>query len=794
MKNLPALKTALWMAAGIIGGRFLQLPIPPLFITCVIAAIFTAVIFFKNSSSPLTQVMIAILLVMFGSLNYSLCCKRIPSDNIKFFNGKEAEISCYLLDQPQKKANSIKLLVSADTITVKNRRYKISGRIIMYLKDKQNSGLTCGDEIKIRGRLKAPPPRRNPGGFDYRSYLAARNIHSIFYADKNMPLRKTGRKRGNFFKRNIIIPVRQSMIKAFSQSGGPASKELLAALIIGNKEFITDELRQNFSNAGVVHVLAVSGLHVGFILLIFNGLGMLVRLNRTGRIIFTIIGLIFYVILTGAGPPVVRAALMGGFYLSGQLLERKSSPFNLIGAAALILLLFNPGRLFDTGFQLSFSAVIAILYIYPRLSALEIFQPVLLKNRLGKPGKYILSGLLVSFSAQIGTLPFTAFYFQKLPLLALFINLLAIPLTGLITALGFTTYISFLISSSLGCIYGGLNRVIIAVLTKLVSTTANLSFSYINIAAPALIESLIFFIIVVLLLNLSEKKLLKPLFISLLILLNIHVWTGAIKAEERQLRYLQFDVGQGDAALLRLPHSKTILVDGGDKTPSFDNGSRVILPYLRRKGIKKLDLLIATHPHNDHIGGLLEIINNVKVDQIVTSSAFLPTKLYRNFLQTAVKLGIPLTTISHCDTLEFPGIQILLTQVFHFTPDDGKSPDPNNESVVMKLIYGHTALLFMGDAEKEAERQLLKNHFPVNCDLLKAGHHGSKTSSSLAFLKTVRPEIAVVSVGERNRYKHPSIAVMNRYKNLEIYTLRTDQQQALLFSSDGNRIKQVSWK
>ncbi len=790
MVRQPALKAAILYAGGIAVARLYEIPLIPLilvFFTVTITALLSVI---SDRWGKARSLLTASSLFLLGSLTLSLKRDMAPRDDLRRFLDGDRNVTFIgrVCEEPVDRGERREFIVKADSLFSGQAHLPARGKVLVYSYVRISGRVSLGDRILIGGTVRPPPAPRNPGEFDYRAYLATRGIHAVLYQSRFSRLRIVDKKEGNSLYGSIIIPLRRSMRRVFLEAAGPTAASFLNAVILGDRSSLTPDLRENFARAGVVHILAVSGLHVGFVLLIISGLGLLLRLNRHWRLGFTLAALGLYVLLTGAKPPVVRASLMGALYLCGGLLERKTDPLNLIGVAALLLLFLNPDFLFDAGFQLSFGAMLGILLLYPRLAALRLFR-----EKTGA-SRYLTAALLVSLTAQIGTLPLTLFYFQRLPLLSLVTNLIAIPLAGLVTALGFTTWFASLVSSWLASIYGGLTREVISLLTFIVARVSGLSFASITFPQPSLWTVLEIYLALAAAVAWPKKRLRLGLIYTFLLIISFQVWRGAIDPPGRTLRWLQFDVGQGDAALLRLPRGKAILIDGGDRTASFDYGERVILPYLRREGIKKLDLVIVSHPHNDHIGGLAAVIKSVRIGRIIVPNIDFPTQLYRELLSRAGERQIPVTRLAIADTVGLPGVRILLRQPFRQPPVEKGLPDANNMSIVAKVMYGGIALLFLGDAERKAEQLLLAQQFPLRADGVKIGHHGSSTSSSLPFIDRIGPGQAVISVGAGNRYGHPSEQVIRRLQENGMTVLRTDQEGALLFRSDGTSLRRVYWR
>ena len=271
------------------------------------------------------------------------------------------------------------------------------------------------------------------------------------------------------------------------------------------------------------------------------------------------------------------------------------------------------------------------------------------------------------------------------------------------------------------------------------------------------------------------------------------MWNGVFHNDFGKVKWIQFDVGQGDAALLRLPRGKTILIDGGPKRPHYDNGERVIAPYLRKSGIKKVDSIILTHPHSDHLGGLLYILNHFQVGEVITAGSEYDSKIHTDFQEIIQKRNISHRIVTAPDSLiEFPGIKL-----YFLSPTEKRksmASNLNNQSLVLGLYYGESKMFFMGDAERGVEEEMIQLYKNLDCDLIKAGHHGSFTSNTESFLNIVTPDKAIISVGATNRFRHPSKSCINRLMEKDIGIHRTDIAGAVIFQTDGKKIEKIRWR
>ncbi len=797
MKNQPALKSVLILIAGIYSGHIVQIPVWTILIFCTISSLLTMILLIQKREDLFLECLLALSLVSLGCMRYRQVTQNGPLNHIRFLqpSNQPLTIQGFLKTDPEEKSNTVEWILNSEALVLSDTTLSIRGTVLVVLYTEIPHLLHYGDVVQITGECQLPNDQRNPGGFDYRKYLIRKNIYRIMRINKADQIQPMGIKKGNFLLREIIYPMRRYIIERVNRTTEEPNRSLLKALLVGERGTISSEVRDSFEKAGVIHVLAVSGLHVGFVLFILMTVLRLFRLVYPVRVLLTIGGLIIYALITEMRSPITRATVMAITYLIGTLIERRTDPFNIIGIAGFIVLLIHPQELFDIGFQLSFTAVISIVYFYKKLSAFPWIFKINQQLSQNPIGSYGLNLFLVSLSAQIGTMPLTAYYFNRIPLLSMIVNLFAIPLVGLIVALGFTTLIIGLISSWAATIYGTLNEVVMSIYTSTIAWIGHLPFSHIFVPTLNLFHLLLYFSFVLLLTHSQNKAQRRQFAYIFIISLNLLVWKNVVWNQGSKITWIQFDVGQGDAALLQLPHRKYMLIDGGDKTALYDYGESVIAPYLRQNGIRSLDMVILSHPHNDHVGGLIYILNHFNVRQVITAGTPFESQLVQKFQNTIERKGIPIRTVLAPDSLmTFPGVKIYFLSPTVTATIHSDSRDINNQSLVMKILFGKTRFLFMGDAEREVEAKLIDLPISLSCNAIKVGHHGSGTSSTLSFINRAIPEHAIISVGEYNPHGHPSETVLQRFQMQAITIHRTDLEGAIIFRSDGDELTKIKWK
>ncbi|MGB5289038.1 MAG: DNA internalization-related competence protein ComEC/Rec2, partial [Ignavibacteriaceae bacterium] len=552
---------------------------------------------------------------------------------------------------------------------------------------------------------------------------------------------------------------------------------------------ISYQTKQQFINAGVVHVLAVSGLHVGYIILIF--LFVFGRFNLYLRSFLTITGLLFFMFITGIPPSVFRATVMAIVIIVAYLSNRSTNLFNSISIAALIILIINPNEIYNPGFQLSFAAVLSIALVYPFLE--RAITGWYIQNRYIK---YILLFMGISLSAQIGTLPFTLLYFNKFSVIALFTNLLVIPAIGFIIALAIVTLTFSAFLPVLAIYFSSSNDLITKWILSLIKFSGDLSFSHINIYNYSLTDLILFYLMLVMLLYYLPrfKKMVTKFVLFTLVTINAILLSSIDDIDllpDKYLSVFMVDVGQGDSFLLKFPNGKIALVDAGNTTITYDNGERVIIPLLKYLGIEKIDYGFVSHIDTDHYGGFVALVLEGIIGEIYKPN--IDTSLSKDirFEEFLKENKVPVHYFSERK-------MDIGNSALYFLYDDkvkniaGEST--NNRSGIFKLVYGETSFLFTGDVEKNVEKiyaEKYKNF--LDSDVLKAGHHGSKTSSSDVFLNYITPKYSLISAGFKNKFGHPANEIIQRFQMYGSKIYRSDLQKAVLLRSDGKQIKVVNW-
>jgi len=486
---------------------------------------------------------------------------------------------------------------------------------------------------------------------------------------------------------------------------------------------------------------------------------------------------------------------MVSVFLIAFFFDREQDPLNTLALAAFIILAFHPPSLFSISFQLSFITVLFILYGMSWMNQFNRFHPGWDEFQILNK---ILSFLMVSFFAFIGSLPLVMYYFNQVPTVGILTNLIIIPLIGFIAVpLGLTAVFLYPISSTfaIGCIKG--SSFAIAKSIAIVTSISDLPFSTVKTITPTLLEMICFYILVWSVLNLKKSRIVKYVAVSVIFLFFIDgvCWLN-IRLFHNDLRVTVIDVGQGSSALLEIPGGQTALIDGGGFSDNsyFDMGERVVGPLLWRKKIKTIDILILSHPNSDHLNGLIYIADNFNVKQVWTTGETASTFGYQRFIEVIKKKKINnpvFEQLARKTSLNGVTLEILYPEIgFNAKTVEDRWRNRNNNSLVLKATFGLRSIIFPADLTDRAEIDLVSlNGDALKSTILIAPHHGSKSSSSNTFLDKIDPEYVIISSGWRNRFGFPHPKIMKRYQDRNYKVLRTDLNGAITVTTDGQYVQ-----
>ena len=781
----PALFIAVCYAIGILLGHRVAVS-PILFLLCSVAAIGGGygLCRIRGTSSAGLRACMVLCLIFAGAFWYAVQTRVVPSNDIRrFCDQRQRHILTGTIDRtPEARSRYTVVTVEADSIAVADtgRMAPIIGRMQIRLNNDIEAGV-YGDRILFSGRLRSPQPARNPGGFDARTYYTSRGVYALLSV-RDASNYEVARRNVSFSLQSAVIdPVRNSINRSIDRTIRGDSAALLKGILLGQRRQLPDELLDTFTTIGLAHILAVSGLHVGLITLVIYTLLFVLRLPKTIVVAGTLGVLVLYAFITNLTPSVIRATIMAGLFLVGRRLDRQTDTVNILAVAAIVILLIWPSALFDLSFQLSFLATYAIITGYPRLKEL-------LPERLARSEKWwarwLRDGLLVSITAQLGTLPVVAGTFYQVSWMAPVANLFIGPLVFLNTTFGVLAALTGPLFIEIARLFSAVNALVLHGMIHLSKAFSSVPAALLKVPEPSGLLIASFYAAALLLLwNPAEpgRRRIRLVLAALSILLCCY---GLLP--NRALEITVLDVGQGDAIFIACPNGQTLLIDGGPRSPVYDAGARVIVPFLRAMGYRRVDTVIVTHPHLDHYGGLSAVVESVEVGEVISSGVTSESGSYRAWRETVALHGIPYRTVAKGDTLAALGE---VRGVFHhpdpFSVSVATATHVNDVSVVLRLSYGEFSMLLTGDIEEKAEFAAARRPSGLKSTVLKSPHHGSITSSGSAFLNAVDPEAVAVSVGVNNTFRHPSPRVIERYRRRGADVYRTDLGGAVIIRSDG---------
>ena len=511
-----------------------------------------------------------------------------------------------------------------------------------------------------------------------------------------------------------------------------------------------------------------------------------------------VIGVVLYTVMVGADASVTRAAIMGLLYVGAIYFGRGNNVLNALFLTGFGMTLYNPLTLWDIGFQLSFLATLGLIILVPHLehAAERLFAPLFASANLQALADLIREALLVSLAAQIIVTPILIYHFGRLSIVSLLTNLLIVPVQPLVMLFGGLATVAGLIYLPLGQIVGWLAWLPLAWTINVVQWTARFSWAQVEIPAPPFwLVGLMYLTMAAALWWLDQPAktrrqvaqasgLSRSTSVALggSIILVILIWSATRNLPDGKLHVAFLEIGQGDAVLITTPNGRQILIDGGPSPAHLGQRLGDEMPFWDRS----LDMVINTHPDMDHLGGLVELVDRYEIETVLVSDAEGRSSLYRAWVNQLEAADLLTTVAQQGMTLQLDeGVQ---AQVLNPGPASQFAESPNDHSVVIKVSLGEISFLLTGDIEEEVERTLARSSLDLQATILKSPHHGSKTSSSSAFLDAVNPQIAVISAGVENRFGHPHEVVLQRYAERGINTLRTDQLGTVELITDGKQV------
>lgn len=620
-----------------------------------------------------------------------------------------------------------------------------------------------GDKIKLKGRLYSLRMRTNPGGFSEEKYWSLKGVSGRFITFSKGKLLE--RNEGFL---NFAYKIREKVKKKIKENFGDKESGIILGLILGDKTYMDPGDYENFQKIGVAHVFAVSGLHVGYVLLIYWFLSRILKTARLTNLIMVFFLLSSYSLLTGFTPSVVRASAMAFFVMLGTYFLRYKDFYTMLSSAALIILLFNPLELFSPSFQLSFLTTWGLVYFYPIAQEIFCRIPSIIKNILA-----------VTFAAQVSSLPISIYYFNTISLFAPLMNIIIVSLFSLIVPLLFFTLAITFIANFLAEPF----ILFISFFLNVIVGTVNGVINYFPWGCSYLKHPHLYMIVVYyfLLIVLREIKWIREkvprVFRVKLGIISVILLTILILPISKDLNLTFLDVGQGDSCVINSLNQEKIIIDGGP-------GEDTLFNYLKYLGTNKVALVILSHPDYDHINGLYKVLDSLKVGLLLVPPDVEENKELKRLKDIARNKGTKIVEA-------YQGINLSLRDGINLkvlSPDRKKigGLNVNDASLVLTLTYGKEDILFTGDIENEGIKRVLEVFSDI--EVMKIPHHGSKGSYLDEFYQKTSPELAIISVGRNNNYGHPHSLVIDNLMKRDTDILRTDKDGAIMLKVKKDKI------
>lgn len=656
-----------------------------------------------------------------------------------------------------------------------------------------------GDLLEMKIKLRRPKQFQNKGAFQYADYRERTGWSGVANLSNLDQITKVGEDGNQVIKR--IYRWRDEIRRRTLNTFEPTTGAVLMALVIGETGYLPDAVREDFAASGTAHLLAVSGAHLAFVSLFVFGLarflllrlpeGILLRLTlwkipSQWAALLTAIAVILYTLLAGAKMGTLRALTMILVYLLSIWMGRNRDATTALALACLLIIAFEPRAIFEISFQLSFLSVLFIILILEwrreRSDTDDLDPPE------KKPCFYqkVFSGASLmmqsTLGATLGTLPLSLYYFHQFSWVGLFSNLIVLPFVGwFIIPMSLLAALSALLFSR-GFPFYEVHEQLLSVFLELISFFAKQPGAGFHFASPPLLLIVLYYIVFLAIFILKKRCNTGRLLLGASLCFGfLFFFRGGIRSLPSHTRITFLDVGQGDASVIEFSNGQTMLIDGGSEMA----GKFAIAPYLWEHRIGTINILLATHPQFDHMGGLPYLIRTFNIGEIWSNGRQNKADHYQNFLKTLRSKGLNQRIVNN----QSPPITIADCKLFFLNPEGDELSgelESNNNSVVLRLSCSSQgkksmAFLFTGDIEAEAEQRLIQGHTDLKSSVLKVPHHGSQSSSGTAFISAVSPAFAVISAGRKNRYRHPHPDVLQAYEHLGVKIHRSDQDGEVSF-------------
>ncbi len=794
--------SCIWVA-GIWLGHYLELPLA-LSLSGLIPL--AALLFTRRYRRLLVISGLGIIMFVLATVYAFGSLYSIDAGKVHFYNDRGiTEIKGSVSEAPDVRDTSTRLTLEAAEIRLDDGWREVEGKVLVVVP--RYPEYDYGDYARITGALETPPQLDD---FDYRGYLAHNGIYTTMYYPR-IEVLDTGR---GFKPLAGIYSLRNALSEVIMEVLPEPQAALAQGIVLGIRSNIPADLQQNFAVSGTIHLLAISGLHIGIMAGVLLGIGLWLFGRRRYLYVWLTIGAVwFYAVITGMNPPVIRGAIMATLFLVAEALGRQRSAIVALALAAAVMVGINPYILGDASFQLSFLAMTGLVFVFP---ILRDWGRKLVSTKLGETGTLIsFTNVTVdiwsaTLAAVIAVAPVVAYYFGFISLIGPLATFLALPALPLIIILGALTGIIGLAYLPAAQVLGWLAWLFLSYLMLVVNGLSVPAWASVEVNTIHQVLLARYYVLLSFLIWLYRrwKKARSPfsgesgrlrgglkvspgfsqkirwLIMPLALLAMLVTYTAAtIPDDDLHVSFL--DVDEGDAILIQ-QGSQQVLVDGGPSPRTITQELSRKMPFWDRT----IDLLVLTHPHQDHLAGLVEVMRRYKIGQVLYLDIEYASPMFDEWSRLINEKKIKSVAACAGQRIELGKGAIMEVLNPPATPFSGTESDIDNNSVVLLLSDNDVCFLLSGDIMREAEWELLRQRSRVASTLIKVPHHGSDTSTTSEFLAVVEPEVAVISCGAGNRFGHPDTAVLSRLEKKigrgNIY--RTDLQGTIDFITDGEKL------
>lgn len=683
----------------------------------------------------------------------------------------------------------VRLWLQAESCSIGESHRTVQGRIQIRLASTKQAWL-AGERIRVDLRLRRPRNLGNPNEFDYVGYLATRAIHATAFLASDENIVRLGHVPAP--ASDWLRAWRRQISQVIAQTLPEPQSTVLAALIVGSEVPLPRDLRDAFRRAGVSHVLSISGLHVGLVAgsayaslrwLLARSEWLLLHANLPKiASASAVLPVLLYAGIAGDNIATRRSVIMILVFLGAILVDRQRHLIVSLAVAACLIIGAAPGSSLDVSFELSFVAVLGLVlgieHFWTWWRRWEELHLLRLQSgwrvRWARP---LALYLAASLSAQVATTPLTAFHFNQVSLIAPVANALVVPLLGsLAVVLGLSAALLLPFSEAAASTVVAIAGPVVHAGIALTELCAALPMAALRVVTPSSLELVLFYLALLVCVFLRGPIRGRSLVVLAILLgLDAGYWY-ADRYLRRDLRVTFLSVGQGDSTVLEFPGGMVMVVDaGGSYGDDFDMGERAVAPFLWSRKIARVDYLVMSHPDRDHYGGLAFLATTFAPREFWSTGAKAPGPGFATLEKAIDEAQVRRVTLLRGDER-----QVGATSLRVLSPSHLGAANDNDESLVLRAQLGQHSLLLSGDIQQLAEQNLVDTlDSALSSTVLKAPHHGSRTSSTLPFLAAVEPRVAVISAGFANRFHFPSSEVLRRYQQIGSTVLRTDLDGAV---------------